>query len=152
MSCFQYMPVGTEGTTKENKTQSRLSWNSQSFRVWILTRAKHFCAWASAESGLSRMHSSKSSTASSTWSRRIFSYGGNKQWRININLMTSHQESMKNPVWPVPGPCGDRHQGWMDQSLQPCWNLVSRALAAAAACTCFHAWSKHWLLAAKCTK
>lgn len=39
-----------------------------------LTRAKHFCACASAESGLSRIHSSKSATASSTWSSRIFNW------------------------------------------------------------------------------
>lgn len=52
---------------------------------WLLTRAKHFCAWARAESGLRRMHSSKSPTASSTWSNRIFSWKETKS-----KLMTRH--------------------------------------------------------------
>lgn len=44
----------------------------------VLTNAKHFWAWASAESGLSFIHSSKSPTASSTWSSRIFN------WEVKI--------------------------------------------------------------------
>lgn len=36
------------------------------YSLVVLTNAKHFWAWASAESGLSFIHSSKSPTASST--------------------------------------------------------------------------------------
>lgn len=50
------------------------NYTQDSTLVSWLTRAKHFWAWARAESGLSRMHSSKSTTASSTWSSRIFSW------------------------------------------------------------------------------
>lgn len=79
--------------------------------VRSLTRAKHFCAWASAESGLSRMHSSKSPTASSTWSSRIFSYrvgggGINNEDRASLQepfLMRSkrHQKNSLVSTWPL---------------------------------------------------
>lgn len=61
-----------------NKRETRFpellkSTSTQINTSMLPTRAKHFCAWAKAESGRNRIHSSKSSTASSIWSSRIFS-------------------------------------------------------------------------------
>lgn len=67
--------------------------------------------------------------------------------RVWLTLISSRAQP-DNSEWLLPpAPCGDRRRGCACPCRPPCWSLAWTAATAAAACTCFPAWSERWLLA-----